>query len=717
MITEKSKNVHKNLFGSAVPRFTPELYLHAAPFRRSICSGAPIVLSGTGTAEDPYIYLTYSNDAVYYLANDIPLPSRKAWSVPAGFTGYFTSETAGGKDNSILRTSDTRLYSSGTVYYHNVYQMAAGIASNIRSTDYDAVEFGSGSIIMPAQFYNDTNSYVLASNFTSATSFDVTEYINVTSGGETVPAIVIRDYDQLKLVGLGEGILLSETVNEISRTKTVNYPADAVYYLANDITLDDDGWQLPDDFTGSFTCDPANAQTDSERLYERHTLSANKADVYIQNIYQLETLGLSDSVRNEEPVLDHDYDAEYFGTGSTIYLSYLSTDYLDYGKDNTYILSRTFRSERVDRISTTVLGSISNSSHINGRDYFGQTTAEVGGVTYILIGDRQQLDAIGTNKYVYGPVYKVTQKRSRITDPWEFDSAELVYPGDADLIENVAVNYDGTSVRDFSEASLFSAASYHAPGTVRISAYEREVYCASDGAGGYNVLGTASGANRGTQRYTTDANYIVFRNIDMNKTDKTDLTWNPLMFSGTMYGVMSEAPDNVSTLWSVGKTLLNIDSNRKPEISNLDVVPATLTKDGKTVLDLAVQTGVGFFGTLRGNYDSSLLLSDPAVVKNIRLIDGTVTNPAVGAGVDETIINDLLTGTGSLLGTVLDPVLSVLLGKNIGIETMLTSLLDARAKDASSNATGAFAGRIIGSVSVEDCEAVNMQVQTVRTDK
>ena len=48
---------------------------------------------------------------------------------------------------------------------------------------------------------------------------------------------------------------------------------------------------------------------------------------------------------------------------------------------------------------------------------------------------------------------------------------------------------------------------------------------------------------------------------------------------------------------------------------------------------------------------------------------------------------------------------------------MLTSLLDARAKDASSNATGAFAGRIIGSVSVEDCEAVNMQVQTVRTDK
>ncbi len=707
-----------SLIGSDTPVTDADLNASA------VGTGSPITLSGSGTAEDPYDYVTYSNDATYYLANDIPLPSRTAWSVPAGFSGMFTSAAANGEDNSVLRTADTRLFENGsglfstdTVYYHNVYQMKAGNATLIRSTDYDALTCGSGSSL--TRYYYNTHNYILASNFTAQTSFDVTEYITLTNDqNENYDAIVIRNYNQLKLVGLGENTLVTETVNGVTRTQTINYPSNAVYYLANDITLADDGWQLPAAFTGSFTCDPTNEQSDSERLYVRQTLSTTNANVYIQNIYQLDMLGLPAADRSEKPVLNRDYDPEYFGAGSPEYLSNLSTSYLTYGTNNTYILSRTFSNERVDQISTTVLGEIANTDHIDGRDFFTQTTAEVGGDTYILIGDRQQLDAIGTDKYVYGPVYKITQRRSNILDTWQIDnnSIELVYPGDADLIADVKLNADGTDTYDFSTSPLFSASAYHALGTQTVSSLEREVYCASDGSGGYNIRATTANANRGTQRYTKDAKYIVFRDIDMTKTDKNDLRWQPLMFSGEMYGVKAEHSTDVSTLWSSGKTVLNMDTDRKPEISDIEVVPSTLTQSGETRLNLNDQTGVGFFGTLTGNFNASTYISDPVIVKNIKLRDGTVNNPAVEAGFDQTLVNGLVTGLATVLGTVLDPVLSLLIGKNVNVRDMLTDLLDARAQDPTSLATGAFAGRVMSDAVVEDCEAEGITVTTVLTN-
>lgn len=689
--------------------------------------GNPIHLSGSGTEEDPYVNLTYSNDATYYLTNDIPLPSRTAWSVPAGFTGMFTSEDANGEDNSVLRTTDTNLYevvtaTRGKVYYHNVFAIAENENAVIHANDYDVLNYGTGGSIN--HLYRSEHAYYIDSSFTAQTTFDVTEYITVTDDqNSNVQAIVIRNYDQLELVGLGEQTLKTDTINGITRTQTVNYPPDAAYYLNNDIELADNGWQLPSDFTGSFTCDPNNKQADSQRLYVSHTTGA---DVFIQNIYQLEILGLDDNTRSEEPVLSQDYDAAYVGAGTPIYLTNLSTDYLTYEKastiGNSYILSRTFSNARVDQVSTTALGMISNSDHIDGRDWFGQTTVEIDGTTYILIGDRQQLDAIGTDKYVYGPVYAVTQRRNSILDTWQIDDTaiSLVYPGDADLIADVAVNPDGTSVQDFSESPLFSTstAPYHTLGTVRNGTYERVVYCASDGSGGYNVRATTANANRGTQRYTKDANYIVFRDINMLKTDQQDKNWQPLMFSGTMYGDKAASSTDVSTLWNNGKTALNIVEERKPVISNIAVVPATLTQDGKTKLDITEQTGIGFFGTLEGNFNSSTYISDPVIVKNIKLKDGTVNNPAVSAGYDRTLINGTLTFLATALGTILDPVLQGLIGdgSTIGVESMLTGLLNARAQDPNSVATGAFAGRVMSDSTVEDCEVENISVTTVLTD-
>lgn len=689
----------------------------------SVGTGSQIALSGSGTEEDPYTYLTYSKDATYYLVNDIPLPSRTAWSVPADFSGKFTSAGADGEDNSVLRTSDTRLFvnasglfSTDTVYYHNVFQLAAGTTTLIRNTDYDALTCGNGSSL--TRYYNNSHNYILASNFTAQTSFDITEYITLTNDqNENYDAIVIRNYDQLKLIGLGENALVTETVNGVTRTQTVNYPPDAIYYLANDIELADDGWQLPDDFTGSFTCDPTNEQSDSERLVVDRT-GINRADIYIQNIYQLEMLGLPDSDRGEEPILDLDYDAAQFGSGATIYLSSLGS-YLTYGKNSRhhFILSRTFSNERVPQTGSSVLGDAANTGYIDGRDFFTQTTVNVGGDAYILIGDRQQLDAINSDDdpYVYGPLYKVTQTRSGISDIWHTEGVELVYPGDADLIAGVAMNSDGSSTQDFSTSPRYNKTDYHAPGIVRINTNKREVYCASDGNGGYDIRATSTNANRGSQRYTKDAKYIVFRDIDMTKTDKNDLTWRPLMFSGEMYGDKAVNRTDVSTLWSNGKTVLNLNASRKPEISHINVVPSTLQQNGVTKLDLAEQTGVGFFGTLEGKFNASTYISDPVIVKNLKLRDGTVNNPAVESGFDQTVVNGLVTGLATVLGTVLDPVLTLLIGKNVGVRDMLVGLLNARAKDPTSLATGAFAGRVMADATVEDCEVEDITVTTVAT--
>ncbi|MBR0302370.1 MAG: peptidase M26, partial [Clostridia bacterium] len=68
-------------------------------------------------------------------------------------------------------------------------------------------------------------------------------------------------------------------------------------------------------------------------------------------------------------------------------------------------------------------------------------------------------------------------------------------------------------------------------------------------------------------------------------------------------------------------------------------------------------------------------------------------------------------------GAVLDPVLRGLIGNGstIGVGSMLEGLLNARAQDPTSLATGAFAGRVMSNSTVEDCEVEGITVTTVQT--
>ena len=424
--------------------------------------------------------------------------------------------------------------------------------------------------------------------------------------------------------------------------------------------------------------------------------------VFIYNELQLEAVG------TDRPVMTGDAETETFGVGNLTGHTYNDTE--------NYIVSDLYTDEVEDPIYLNAINPNNNSEFVDGRNYFGQTTIELDGTTYILIGCRQQLQAIddSSSVNVFGPVYAVDQVYTRngfASYEWvdQPETARIVYPGDADLIDGIYTQ-DGVT-EDFSDKPLFGNArvghlvgdyDYRDLGTEGgslVVGSTRTVYCAGSN-GTYDTSKHNNNDNRENLTYSTDGNYIVFRDIDLRNE-----AWTPLMFSGTMYGVVAED----------GEMSLDMDASLKPVISNVNVTPKTLTQLGQLRLNLNDQTGVGFFGTVSGKFNGSAVIEDKAIVKNIKLKDVQVENLTTKADVDQTLVNGLLTALGTVLGVVLDPVLKLLIGKDVGVRAMLTGLLDARAKDPSSLATGSFAGRIIGSAEVSDCEVQNSTITTVKT--
>lgn len=486
------------------------------------------------------------------------------------------------------------------------------------------------------------------------------------------------------------------------------YTASADYYILNDIELNGAAFMLPENFSGSFIGAPKSGRLTA---YDEATDT-----VYIGNIYQLALLNSEN--RADTPIVSGDIDPDMFGVGS---LFFKDGKTVTYSADHNYVLASSFTSEKGD--SPAFSYTRDNSSHIDGRDYFGQTWVEIDGTSYILIGDRQQLDAINDNgdirTRVSGPVYKVYQRRRSLGN-WNADNIieqteTLVYPGDADLIAGVFPEDKNTSV-DFSYPNaavnpmydgnngILSSDRYHSlTDILDITGYDRTVYCTVNTNGEPDI----NERDFPNLTYTKSGKYIVFRDIDMYSEQ-----WAPLMFTGEMYGV--KLGEDSPKLWAADHSYINLDTSVKPVIYNLNVNAETLSSNSSK-LDLGVQTGVGFFGTLTGNIKGSDLTGSTCIVKNIKLYNGTVTNAATSAGTSQTLVNGLLTVVGTVLGTILDPLLSGLLGKPISLTDTLVGLLNTRAADPASLATGAFAGRVVGKVTVEDCEVESITVSAVKT--
>ena len=498
--------------------------------------------------------------------------------------------------------------------------------------------------------------------------------------------ILIYTCDQLAEIGSGQTLTDANgtTVTDENGAE-ISYASDAQYAIADDIELTGDmlQWQLPDDFTGSIT--PLTETSDNLTLYDEQSDT-----IYLYNPYQLAVLHEENT--DAEPVMDGDTRAETFGSGQLIYPNGEDNAYLTYSLNHRYVLSTQFSSD-------TSVQPYSIDGKADGRDFPGQVIKELGGKTYILIGNEQQLRKIGVkvsdDKYypVRGAAYQA-YKSGLLIQSWNVDKDSngnpiMLYGGDADLSaeHNGKKNYSlGTA--DKADKALGSH--NKTVGLCGVNQTTGEIDPTLD-------IDKATG-----QTYAPNANYIIFRDIDLGSAN-----WTPLTFQGTMIGAKLGA--NAATdarLWNDNEII----ATEKPVISNVSVVQ---TGD----LDVGKQMGVGFFATISSEVNENDIGLSKGLVKvsNLKIQKISVDNQSTTTKYDQSLINGLVTGLSQVLGGLLDALLWILSFGNLeaGLRDTLTKVLDARKKDPTALATGAIAGRVEGQVELSDIEVVNVNVKNV----
>lgn len=525
-------------------------------------------------------------------------------------------------------------------------------------------------------------------------------------------SICIYNEQQLRAIGNGaqvyEGDASADTFGTgAALTKedgsALTYAADGTYTLMNDIPLTEgSAWTLPEGFAGAFKSDGGSSTT----VYDSETDT-----IYLYHQYQLEVIAASENP-DVEPVMTEDYDAAHFGMGQMIWPDGEDHANLTYSMDHNYVVSKYFTEETPELIAAQAV-----EGELSGREYVGQvifnnTDAEGNVEQYILIGNKQQLKAIGKTDSKGNPI-KVTEPVWKKTYTWKivryeetilgpvpvYDHVEelpnLIYPGDADISDGEVLydtDDDAPVIGDgsFDEHLAWTQTMYRGS-KLNVSGDS----CEFDEAAEKNVnIGRIDDSD---PAYTTWANYIIFRDIDLSGED-----WKPLMFSGNMEG------------------RLNMQEDTKPTIRNITVVQDEALKVNENI-------GIGFFGTItnKTSDDNIGLSGGKATVKNIILDTVSVENQTKEVDKDESLITGLVSIVNGLLGVVgglVDGILGLLdfilsggqgiLG-NLNLRGLLGQLLDAKQEAPDTFATGAFAGRIVGEVEVAGCEVKNATVTNV----
>ena len=504
--------------------------------------------------------------------------------------------------------------------------------------------------------------------------------------------ICIYNYEQLKQIGSDAYIYTGDKEGQIGSGEVVKsegtelkYGADAQYILMNDIQMNlEQIWTVPDSFTGTITGTEIE-ENETPTLYDKETDT-----IYIYNPYQLMVLAQEES--ESEPVMTLDYDAPQFGMGQMIYPDGEDQEYLTYSKSHKYVLSQKFNSDKPELVADQ-LSIDPDTTDTEGRDFKGQVVKTIGDKTYILIGNEEQLRAIGTDKAVQGAVYQAY--KAHVTSSWKVDTDKngnpiMLYSGDADLKK------DQNGIKDFSFKTILSTSNDNSSN----SALKRDVCGVNQETGkidpNLNIKDVTS------QQYTKNANYIIFRDIDLGSSN-----WTPLTFQGTMIGAKSAEKGG---LWKDGV----LNTTDKPVLSNVNVI-----QTGS--LDVGKQMGVGFFDTLSDEAsDNDVGLSKDLVkVSNLRFNNIKVDNQSTTTKYDQTLVNGLVSGLGKLLGGVVDLLAWLLTFGSVdaGLRKTLTDVLDARKNDPTALATGAIAGRVVGNVEISDCELIgDVIVQSPNND-
>lgn len=508
--------------------------------------------------------------------------------------------------------------------------------------------------------------------------------------------ICIYNYEQLKQIGSDAYIYTGDKDGQIGSGEVVKsegtelkYGADAQYILMNDIQLNSEQmWLVPDSFTGTITGTKLE-ENETPTLYDKETDT-----IYIYNPYQLMVLAQEES--ETEPVMSMDYDAPQFGMGQMIYPNGEDQEYLTYSKTHKYVISEKFSSDKPELLADQV----TTVSDTEGRDFKGQVVKTIGDKTYILIGNEEQLREIGSKATVYGAVYQAYEDAAL---KWHLDTDSdgnpiMLYGGDADLSssQNGNKDYSLGAISD-TEASLGThKANIHGKCGVNQATGKIEPNLDIDKASG--------------QTYSPTANYIIFRDIDLSSAN-----WTPLMFSGNMIGAKANGQ---STLWQNDASVtdyskateLSTNVNR-PVISNI-----TVNQTGK--MDGTKYIGIGFFATVTNevNVADIGVSAGTVTVSNIELNNVSVQNNSNTHKNTQTLISGLTSSLGWLVGGLVDVLVGALtFGQvKLNLHDTLSALLNARAEDPTIYATGAFAGRIVGDVAIENCDVTGtVQVSNI----
>lgn len=491
--------------------------------------------------------------------------------------------------------------------------------------------------------------------------------------------IKIYNFKQLENVGTGNVVKNNAGVEQV-------YSKDSKYMLMRDIKIPKgEKWNLPEDFEGEFVENNNRKSSDNEKdVYDK-----NENAIKIYNNYQLNEIGKEDS-----PVMSNDGDVEMFGSGQTVQGK--DDNILTYdNKDANYIVSEDFVND-----DSVIPISYSNPNWIQhegedfaGRDYPGQVYKEINGEKYILIGNKQQLQAIGSNKYVTPRIYKYYK------DHLDWGKIKYIpyYPGDADLgIGKIKSKEDNIEDKAWEENK----------GELLNKHTKNEGFITEIVGGLLDIIGGLLGEDAGicgtngdgrpnrkvdvedntNLRYSSDANYIVFRYINCSGEN-----WTPINISGNFEG------------------RLNMVENNSPTISNISVNTTGELDPSKTI-------GIGFFGTISSGYDNNFM-SIESEVKNLKLDNVTVNNGYTSINNNpDSLVEGLLDGLGWLLGGLLgalgELIDGLLPGLNLSLDKIVKDLLSVKIASEDVFATGAFAGRITGNVTVSNCVVTNSSVSS-----
>ena len=513
-------------------------------------------------------------------------------------------------------------------------------------------------------------------------------------------SICIYNEQQLKAIGNGAQVYEGDTSADTFGTgaaltkedgSALTYAADATYTLMNDIPLTKGStWTLPDGFAGAFN---DAAVTEDAPLYD-----ADTDTIYVYNQYQLATINDPEAIKT---VMSKDMIAKDFGMGQVVYADADQNTQLEYTDSHNYVVSKDFTEEMPELTAVEVQSEV--TTQLGGRDYIGQVYKEIEGKTYILIGNESQLREIGKDTRVT-PMLFVEET---VWDGGFFENHteyKPYYPGDADLnltsLTEVSIGENELGKPIYENNFSFEKTDRKLAG-INFSLQTKK-YRSLNSEGKIDPDKNNIGLNQeyGSLKYTSSANYIIFRNIDFSQGDFSDGNaenlWTPIMFSGNMIGALA---DDQHTL----EALVTQPASEKVDPENIPVLTGiTIRTTGN--MNQKTTKGVGFFASLSTAQSGDAKLEDMAVsgkkiiVKNLALDTVAVDNAYSKIADPPTgIIDGLLKLLGAFVGVL------------PGLGDALQSLLNTDEYDPTVAATGAFAGRIYGDVEVSNCSVANLQ--------